>query len=183
MAEHALALLMTLNRKPHRAYNRVREGNFALDGLLGSTLNGKTVGLVGLGQIGLATARIFHGLGCRVLGHDPQPPAAFAAYGDAVALDALLDEADVISLHCPLLESTRYLIDAVALARMKPGAVLINTSRGALIDTEAVSQGLKRRQLGRLGLDVLQHQNQTSFQECCPGFMHVLSRSACDLLS
>lgn len=165
VAEHALALLMTLNRKTHRAYNRVREGNFALDGLLGSTLNGKTVGLVGLGQIGLATARIFYGLGCRVLGHDPQPPAAFAAYGDAVALDALLNEADVISLHCPLLESTRYLIDAVALARMKPGAVLINTSRGALIDTEAVIQALKRRQLGGLAIDVYEQESELFFQD------------------
>ncbi len=165
VAEHALALLMTLNRKTHRAYNRVREGNFALDGLLGSTLNGKTVGLVGLGQIGLATARIFHGLGCRVLGHDPQPPAAFAAYGDAVALEPLLDEADVISLHCPLLESTRYLIDAVALARMKPGAVLINTSRGALIDTEAVIQALKRRQLGGLAIDVYEQESELFFQD------------------
>ena len=165
VAEHALALLMTLNRKTHRAYNRVREGNFALDGLLGSTLHGKTVGLVGLGQIGMATARIFHGLGCRVLGHDPQPPAGFAAYGAAVTLDALLQEADVISLHCPLLESTRYLINAAALARMKPGVVLINTSRGALIDTEAVIQALKRRHLGGLAIDVYEQESELFFQD------------------
>ncbi|MES2259814.1 MAG: 2-hydroxyacid dehydrogenase [Pseudomonadota bacterium] len=165
VAEHALALVLTLNRHTHRAYARVRDGNFALDGLLGSTLHGKTVGLVGLGKIGLATARIFHGFGCRVLGHDPLAPAGFAALGTMSTLPELLAASDIVSLHCPLLEATRHLIDAAALARMKPGAMLVNTSRGALIDTAAVIDALKSRRLGALAIDVYEQESELFFHD------------------
>jgi D-lactate dehydrogenase len=165
VAEFTLALVLTLNRHTHRAYARVREGNFALDGLLGSNLHGKTVGLVGLGRIGLATARIFHGFGCRVLGHDPAPPGAFGALGATVELPELLAQADVVSLHCPLLPSTHHLVDAAALARMKPGAMLVNTSRGALLDTCAVIDALKSRHLGALAIDVYEQESELFFHD------------------
>src|SRR5450830_2163153 len=154
VAEHALALILTLNRHTHRAYNRVREGNFMLDGLLGYTMHGKTVGIIGTGKIGLATARILRGFGCHVLGHDPYPSAAFCEVGEYVALDALLARADIVSLHCPLSPATHHLIDAASVCKMKPGAMLVNTSRGALIDTAAVIEAVKSRQLGELAIDV-----------------------------
>ncbi len=165
VAEHALALVLTLNRHTHRAYARVREGNFALDGLLGMTLHGKTVGIVGTGKIGLATARIFQGFGCRVLGHDPFPSPQFGALGTMVALPALLAQSDIVSLHCPLTEDTRHLIDRATLALMKPGAMLVNTSRGALIDTGAVIEALKSRQLGALAIDVYEQESSLFFHD------------------
>ena len=165
VAEHALALALTLNRHTHRAFNRVREGNFALEGLLGMTMQGKTVGIIGTGRIGLATARIFRGLGCRVLGSDPFPAPAFKDIGEIVALETLLSQADIVSLHCPLLEATHHLIDEASLERMKPGAMLINTSRGALIDTRAVIEALKSRQLGALGIDVYEQESGLFFQD------------------
>ncbi|MFC0133566.1 hydroxyacid dehydrogenase [Massilia eurypsychrophila] len=165
VAEHTLALILTLNRQTHRAYARVREGNFSLDGLLGSTLHGKTVGLVGLGKIGLAAARIFNGFGCRVLAFDPQPSPQFAALGAIATLPDLLAEADIVSLHCPLNAATHHLIDAAALARMKPGAMLVNTSRGALIDTSAVIEALIARRLGALAIDVYEQENELFFQD------------------
>ncbi|WP_438765045.1 2-hydroxyacid dehydrogenase [Kushneria sp. TE3] len=165
VAEHALALAMTLNRHTHRAFNRVREGNFALDGLLGVTLQGKTVGIVGTGRIGLATARIFKGLGCRVLGSDPFPAEGFDAIGEIVEVDTLLAQADIVSLHCPLLEATHHLINEASLLRMKPGAMLINTSRGALIDTRAVIEALKSRQLGALAIDVYEQESGLFFKD------------------
>jgi D-lactate dehydrogenase len=165
VAEHAIALIMTLNRHTHRAYNRVREGNFALDGLLGFTLHGKTVGIVGTGKIGLAIARILKGFGCRVLGYDPVPAAAFTALGERVDLDTLLAESDIVSLHCPLLDTTRHMIDARTLAKMKRGAMLINTSRGALVDTGAVIDALKTRYLGALAIDVYEQESSLFFQD------------------
>jgi len=165
VAEHALALVMTLNRHTHRAYNRVREGNFMLDGLLGRTLHGKTVGIVGTGKIGLATARIFKGMGCTVLGHDPYPSPAFAPIGASVALQELLARADVVSLHCPLTPETQHLIDDASLARMKPGAMLVNTSRGGLVDTHAVIRALKSRRLGHLAIDVYEQESGLFFQD------------------
>lgn len=165
VAEHTLALVMTLNRQTHRAYNRVREGNFMLNGLLGRTLHGKTVGIVGTGRIGLATARIFRGLGCTVLGHDPFPSAAFQGLGEPVAFDALLARSDIVSLHCPLTEDTRHLIDDASLARMKPGAMLVNTSRGGLVDTDAVIRALKSRHLGHLAIDVYEQESALFFQD------------------
>jgi D-lactate dehydrogenase len=165
VAEHTLALILTLSRHTHRAYARIREGNFALDGLLGSTLHGKSVGLVGIGKIGLATARILNGFGCRVLGYDPMPSPEFEPLGAMVALPDLLAEADIVSLHCPLLESTRHMIDTGALGRMKPGAMLVNTSRGALVDTSAVIKALKARRLGALAIDVYEQESELFFQD------------------
>ncbi|KQW87385.1 hydroxyacid dehydrogenase [Massilia sp. Root418] len=165
VAEFTLALVLTLNRHTHRAYARVREGNFALDGLLGSNLHGKTVGLIGLGKIGMAAARIFHGFGCRVLGHDPAPPDAFGAVGEAVALAELLAGSDIVSLHCPLLPATHHLIGAAALAQMKPGAMLVNTSRGGLLDTPAVIEALKSRRLGALAIDVYEQESELFFHD------------------
>ncbi|MES2741789.1 MAG: 2-hydroxyacid dehydrogenase [Pseudomonadota bacterium] len=165
VAEHALALVLTLNRHTHRAYARVREGNFALDGLLGFNLHGKTVGVIGLGKIGLAVARIFRGFGCRVLGCDPLPPPDFDALGELTDRPTLLARSDIVSLHCPLLESTRHMIDRAALARMKPGAMLVNTSRGALIDTMAVVEALKSRHLGALAIDVYEQESALFFQD------------------
>ncbi|MCM2131514.1 2-hydroxyacid dehydrogenase [Larsenimonas rhizosphaerae] len=165
VAEHAVALIQTLNRRIHRAYNRVREGNFQLDGLLGMTLHGKTVGIVGTGKIGLALARIMKGFGCRVLGYDPCPQEDFNRLGELVDLPTLLADSDIVSLHCPLLPATEHLIDADALAAMKPGAMLINTSRGGLIDTPAVVSALKMRHLGALAIDVYEQESGIFFKD------------------
>ncbi|HEX7983777.1 MAG TPA: 2-hydroxyacid dehydrogenase [Duganella sp.] len=165
VAEHALALVMTLNRRTHRAYARVREGNFALDGLLGMTLHGKTVGIVGAGQIGTAAAHIFKGLGCTVLVSDPAPQLQLGAIATRVTLEQLLAQSDIVSLHCPLMEATRHLINATSLALMKPGAMLVNTSRGALIDTMAVIAALKCKQLGALAIDVYEQESDLFFHD------------------
>jgi len=165
VAEHALALILTLNRNTHRAYNRVREGNFMLDGLLGFTMHGKTVGIIGTGKIGLATARILKGFGCTVLGHDPYPAVAFQAVGEYVELADLLARADIVSLHCPLGLDTHHLIRCDSLLQMKPGAMLINTSRGALIDTVAVIDALKSRRLGALAIDVYEQESELFFRD------------------
>lgn len=165
VAEHALALVMTLNRHTHRAYARVREGNFALDGLLGMTLNGKTVGVVGAGKIGAAAARIFHGLGCTVLVSDPAPTPQLDGIAERAGLDALLARSDIVTLHCPLMDTTRHMIDAASLARMKRGAMLVNTSRGGLIDTAAVIAALKSGQLGALAIDVYEQESALFFHD------------------
>ena len=166
VAEHALALLLTLNRRTHLAHDRVRRGDFTLDGLQGFDLHGKTAGLVGTGRIGTITGRILQGFGCRVLAHDPVPPPdAIDAGFEFVALDALLTRSDIISLHCPLLPSTKHVINAVTLARLKPTALLINTSRGALIDTPAVIAALENHRLGGLGLDVYEHEAALFFED------------------
>ena len=165
VAEHTAALVLTLNRKTHRAYARVREGNFALDGLLGTNLHGKTVGIIGTGRIGLATARIFHGFGCRVLAYDPVQSLQLAAIGTVAPLATVLSESDIVSLHCPLNETTHHMIDAAALAQLKPGAMLVNTSRGALIDTAAVIDALKSRHLGSLAIDVYEQEADWFFQD------------------
>lgn len=165
VAEHAVALIMTLNRQTHRAYSRVREGNFMLDGLLGFTMHGKTAGIVGTGKIGLAAARILKGFGCHVLGCDPCPAPEFAELGEMVDLAALLTQSDIVTLHCPLTNDTRHMLDADALSRMKPGAMLVNTSRGALIDTGAVIEALKSRHLGSLALDVYEQESGLFFHD------------------
>lgn len=157
VAEFAVALVQTLNRNTHRAYNRVREGNFALAGLLGQTLHGKTVGVVGTGRIGLGFARIMKGFGCRVLAYDVYRSKDFEAeaLGTYVEeLDELLAQSDIVSLHCPLLPSTQHLIRDETLAKMKDRALLVNTSRGGLIDTKSVIQALKGGKLRGLALDV-----------------------------
>lgn len=165
VAEHTLALILCLNRKIHRAYNRVREGNFALEGLLGFDLHGKTVGIVGTGKIGVILAKALLGLGCDVVAHDPYPtPALTDIGGRYVDLPELWRIADVVSLHCPLTLETNHLVDAAAIAQMKPGVMLINTSRGGLIDTEAVIKGLKCGHLGALALDVYEQEADLFFE-------------------
>lgn len=166
VAEHAVALMLTLNRKTHRAYARVREGNFSLEGLLGFDMHGRTVGLIGTGRIGLVVARILRGFGCRVLACDPVRNDEVAAIGgEYVGLDQLLNGADIISLHCPLTPETRHLIDAAAIERMKPGVMLINTSRGAVIETRAAIDGLKDGKIGYLGLDVYEEEGDLFFED------------------
>jgi D-lactate dehydrogenase len=166
VAEHTVALILTLNRKIHRAYNRVREGNFSLDGLLGFDLRGKTVGIVGTGLIGEVVVRIMNGFGCRVLAHDPKPNPRCMAMGlEYVDVDVLLAQSDIITLHCPLTPATHHLINDRALAHLKPGAMLINTSRGAVIDTQAVIRGLKDGVIGSLGLDVYEEEADLFFED------------------
>jgi D-lactate dehydrogenase len=166
VAEHAVTLVLALNRNIHRAYARVREGNFALEGLLGFDMKGRTVGVVGTGRIGAAFARILAGFGCTILAVDPAPDAACIAAGVRyVELPELLAASDIISLHCPLTPATHHLIDAAALARLRPGAMLINTSRGAVIDTPAVIAALKDGRLGHLGLDVYEEEADLFFED------------------
>lgn len=166
VAEHAVALVLTLNRKVHRAFARVREGNFALDGLVGFDLHGKTVAIVGTGRIGAATARIFLGFGCEVLGFDLDPDPGLAAAGVRyLALDELYARADVLSMHVPLTPTTRHMIDGAAIARMKPGVMIVNTSRGALIDSRALIAGLKRGHVGSAALDVYEEEEGVFFHD------------------
>jgi len=167
VAEHAVALLLTLNRHTHRAYNRVRESNFSLDGLVGFDLHGKTVGVIGTGRIGAVMLRIMHGFGCILLAHDLQEDEALtqALPVRYVPLPELLGRSDIISLHVPLTPGTRHIIDEAALARMKHGVILINTGRGALIDTPALVTALKRGQVGGAGLDVYEEEEGIFFKD------------------
>ncbi len=166
VAEHTLALILALNRKTHRAFNRVREGNFALDGLMGFDMHGKVAGIVGTGLIGTVLARILCGLGCEVLASDPYPSVECKALGVRyVEMEQLLGRADIITLQCPLTPETHHLIDDAAIARMKPGVMLVNTSRGAVVDTKAVIRGLKSGQIGALGLDVYEEEGDLFFED------------------
>jgi D-lactate dehydrogenase len=166
VAEHAAALILSLNRNIHRAYARVREGNFALEGLLGFNLQGRTVGIVGTGRIGASLARIMSGFGCRVLAYDIAPNPACASFGvKYVALVELLGASDIVSLHCPLTPQTRHLIDDSAIRQMKHGAMLINTSRGAIVDTQAVVNGVKSGAIGHVGLDVYEEETTLFFED------------------
>jgi D-lactate dehydrogenase len=166
VAEHSVALMLALNRNLHRAHNRVREGNFSIDGLLGFDMFEKTVGIVGAGRIGTCMARILGGFGCRVLLSDPQPSAeAIAAGFSFVSLDALLATSDIITLHCPLTSATRHLVNASTIARMKRGVMLVNTSRGALVDTPAAIEGLLSGQIGHLGLDVYEDEAELFYED------------------
>jgi D-lactate dehydrogenase len=166
VAEHAVGMILALNRKLHRAYARVREGNFALEGLLGFDLHGRTVGVIGTGAIGRAFARIMLGFGCRVVAFDPIPNEELAALGvEYTDLHDLLGRSDVISLHCPLTPATHHLIDAKAIDAMRPGAMLVNTSRGGLIDTAAAIEGLKSERIGALGLDVYEEEEGVFFED------------------
>jgi len=167
VAEHAVGLVLMLNRKLYRAYNRVREDNFALDGLLGFDLHGSTVGVIGTGKIGLIFAQIMRGFGCQLVGYDVYPTPQFEALGEAryAPLPELLAAADIISLHCPLLPSTHHIINAETIAQMKPGVMLINTSRGALVDTRAVIEGIKAGQIGYLGTDVYEEEADLFFED------------------
>jgi D-lactate dehydrogenase len=166
VAEHSIALMLALNRKVHRAYNRVREGNFALDGLVGFDMHGKTVGVIGTGQIGTVVAQILTGFNCPMLAFDPFPNATCRSIGVRyVGLNELCAQSDIISLHCPLTPENKYIISHAAIARMKKGVMLINTSRGALLDTVAIIDGLKSGTIGYLGLDVYEEEEEIFFED------------------
>lgn len=167
VAEHTVGLVLMLNRKLYRAYNRVRDDNFALDGLMGFDLHGRTVGVIGTGKIGMIFAQIMHGFGCQLLGYDAYPNPNFEAIGAAqyVELPELLGNSDIISLHCPLLPETYHIINAGSIDQMKPGVMLINTSRGALIETQAVIQGIKSGRVGYLGIDVYEQEDNLFFDD------------------
>ncbi len=166
VAEHAVALLLALVRRIPRAWYRTRDGNFTLDGLLGFDLHGRTVAVVGTGRIGLAFARILHGFGCELLGHDSFENPEFKALGGRYAdLDEVLAKADVVSLHCPLTPQTHHLIDARRLGACKPNVILINTSRGGLVDTAAVIAALKSRRLGGVAIDVYEQEADLFYRD------------------
>ena len=166
VAEHAVALVLALNRRLHRAYNRTREGDFSLHGLTGFDLVGKTVGVVGTGQIGATFARIMAGFGCQLLAYDPFPNPELLALGARyLSLPELLAQSRIISLHCPLTAETHHLINRDTLAHLQPGAMLINTGRGGLVDTPALIDALKDGQLGYLGLDVYEEEAQVFFED------------------
>ena len=166
VAEHAVALILALNRRLHRAYNRTREGDFTLHGLTGFDLVGKTVGVVGTGQIGATFGKIMAGFGCKLLCFDPYPNAQLLALGaQYVSLPELLAGSHIISLHCPLTADNKHLINSQSLATLKHGAMLINTGRGALVNTAALIEALKSGQLGYLGLDVYEEEAQLFFED------------------
>ncbi|THU41844.1 2-hydroxyacid dehydrogenase [Niastella caeni] len=164
VAEHAVALILTLNRKTHKAYNRVREGNFSLEKLTGFDLNGKTVGVIGTGKIGQVFCHIMQGFGCRVLAFDLIANKELEARGiEFLPLTRLLPQCDIISLHCPLTDQTRHIINSDTFGLMKPGLMLINTSRGGLIDTRAAIHALKTGHLRYLGIDVYEQEEKLFF--------------------
>lgn len=166
VAEHALALILTLNRKTHKAYNRVREQNFSLNGLLGFNLHGKTVGVIGTGNIGKAFCHIMMGLGCKVLAYDIAIDKTLEDAGVLYQpLETILKQSDIISLHCPLNDKTQYLLNGHTIAIMKKGVMLINTSRGKLINTADVVQALKSGHIGYLGIDVYEQEEKLFFKD------------------
>jgi len=165
VAEHTVGLLLTLNRKIHKAYNRVRENNFSIDGLLGFDLYQRTFGVIGTGAIGQSLARIMVGFGCEVLLYDPYPSEEAKNYGTYVELDELLRRSDVVSLQCPLTPETYHMINEERVSKMKRGAMLINTSRGGLVDTTAAIDGLKSGQLGGFALDVYEEETGVFFED------------------
>jgi D-lactate dehydrogenase len=167
VAEHTVALILTLNRKIHRAYQRVREGNFSLTGLVGFDLHGRTAGVVGFGQIGRLVGEILQGFGMQVLANDPFPDMDYARQAGISysTLPDLLSKCDVVILTAPLTPETYHLIDKEAIGRMKPGAMLINTGRGALVDTTALIDGLKTGQIGAAGLDVYEEESEYFFED------------------
>jgi D-lactate dehydrogenase len=166
VAEHAVALLMALNRRIHRAHNRVREGNFSLNNLMGFDIHGKTVGVIGTGKIGQLFSQIMLGFGCKILAYDVKTNAECIAAGvKYVPLNELLSKSDIISLHCPLNDKTLHLINEGAISLMKSTVTLINTSRGKLIDTKAVIKALKAQKIGLLGLDVYEEEEALFFED------------------
>jgi D-lactate dehydrogenase len=173
VAEHTVGLMLTLNRKIHRAYNRVREGNFSLNGLLGFDFHGRTVGVIGTGKIGQIVAQIMQGFGCQILASDVQPnPVCEKLGAKYVELPKLFATSDVITLHCPLTPQTHHLISEAAIAQMKAGVMLINTSRGALLDTNAAIQGLKSQKIGALALDVYEQESDLFFEDLSNQIIH-----------
>lgn len=167
VAEHAVAMILTLNRKTHKAYQRVKEQNFSLNGLLGFDLHGKTIGVVGTGNIGKVFAQIMLGFGCKVIAYDPNPDQELLEKGvKSVSLNQLLGDSDIISLHCPLIKGeTDHLINAESINKMKKGVMLINTSRGGLVDTSAVIHSLKNKHISNLGIDVYEQEDRLFFKD------------------
>ena len=166
VAEHTVGLMLSLNRKIHRAYTRTRESNFSIEGLIGFDMAGKTVGVVGTGQIGQTVLKIMNGFGCKLVAHDPYPTPAVEALGaEYVDVDTLVARSDVVSLHCPLTPQTFHIMNHRRLALVRPGAMLINTSRGALIDSSAAIEALKDGRLGYLGLDVYEEEGDLFFED------------------
>ena len=166
VAEHTVGMMMCLNRKLHKAYQRTRDANFSLEGLVGFNFHGKTVGVIGSGKIGLATMRILKGLGMNILCYDPYPnPLAVELGAKYVELDALYQESDVISLHCPMSKENYHLLDATAFGKMKDGVMIVNTSRGELLDSTAAIEALKQSKIGALGLDVYDNEKELFFQD------------------
>lgn len=166
VAEHAMAMILTLNRKTHKAYNRVREQNFSLNGLLGFDLFGKTVGVIGTGNIGKAFAKIAIGFGCKVLAFDVVVDSQLQGLGVVYCdLDSLFKESDIISLHCPLNEKTKHIINAQSLSLMKKKVMIINTSRGGLIETSSAIDALKEENVGYLGIDVYEQEEKLFFRD------------------
>lgn len=166
IAEHAIALILTLNRKTYKAYNRVRENNFSIDNLMGFNLYGKTVGVVGTGKIGRAFCNIMLGFGCKVIAYDVKESAALIQKGiEYKTFEELLYLSDIISIHCPLTDQTHHLFNSHAFAKMKAGAMLINTSRGAVINTAHTVEALKNQQLGYLGIDVYEGEGNLFFKD------------------
>ncbi|SHE46296.1 D-lactate dehydrogenase [Marinitoga hydrogenitolerans DSM 16785] len=163
VAEHTIALILSLNRKIHKSYLRIRENNFSLDGLLGFDLHGKIVGIIGTGKIGRITANILKGFGMKILGYDKFPNDEFI--GEYVNLNTLFEKSDIISLHCPLNKDTYHIINKNTINLMKKGVMIINTSRGGLIDTKAVIDGLKSKKIGYLGLDVYEEEENIFFED------------------
>jgi D-lactate dehydrogenase len=166
VAEHAMAMILTLNRKIHKAYNRVREQNFALNGLLGFDLHGKTIGIVGTGNIGKAFSKIAKGFGCKILAYDIVTNPEMESEGvHFVDLETIFKESDIISLHCPLNDATRYIINKNSLVQMKNNVMIINTSRGGLIDTSDAIRALKKGKIGYLGIDVYEQEEKLFFRD------------------
>ncbi|MFP4233532.1 MAG: 2-hydroxyacid dehydrogenase [Nitriliruptoraceae bacterium] len=166
VAEHTVGLMLAVDRRLHRAYNRVRDGNFSLEGLLGFDLRSKRVGIIGTGKIGQITARILRGFGCSLRAYDPYPNDEVRDYGVRyVDLDTLFAECDVISLHCPLTPETHHIINAESIAKMKDGVMIVNTSRGPLVDTVAAIDGLKTGKIGNLALDVYEEEGDLFFED------------------
>lgn len=166
VAEHSVGLMMTLNRRIHKAYQRTRDANFALDGLVGFNMFGKTAGIIGTGKIGIATLRILKGFGMRLLVSDPfQNQAALDLGAEYVDLDTLFRESDVISLHCPLFKENHHMLNAEAFGKMKKGVMIINTSRGALLNAQDAIEALKQGKIGALGLDVYEEESELFFED------------------
>lgn len=166
VAEHAMAMILTLNRKTHKVYNRVRESNFSLENLTGFNLYGKTIGVIGTGQIGISFCKIMLGFGCKILAYDIKKSEELIEKGvDYQSLDNVLKNSDIISLHCPLTPETNHIFNASTFSKMKDGAMLINTSRGALIKTEDVIEALKKGKIGYLGIDVYEQEEHLFFKD------------------
>ena len=166
VAEHTVGLMLALNRKVYWAHSRVREGNFSLDGLLGFDMRGRTAGIIGTGKIGECVIRILNGFGCRIIAYDKYKNPACEEMGvEYVSMEDLFAQSDIVSLHCPLFKETYHLINNDSIARMKKGVMIINTSRGALIDSRAAIEGLKSEKIGYLGIDVYEEEGEIFFED------------------